>query len=271
MGSILPSVARPCLEVVNLPGITLDKSLRQQQCKPVPHRLSSHRMALTELSHGHIGRNGRAINTPPNSEASETGKPAAIRMPTYHTPPMPTPTSIQSMLKNGTEIGNVGELALNSNWGPSPGQRWPSPRSSSSVLPLARRDIGHFPTKANPRTYEHHTSSGHLQSYHPGRISGHPNAAFLHRNRSQTSSTTSRAPSKFANSGSGKSYAMMHSSLTSRSTPRHPAHINGYLWSQGDPRDSRPRSPLAYPNKVKRPGYRPYSPALTEIHRSGSR
>lgn len=185
---------------------------------------------------------------------------------------LPTPSSVQSMLRSGTELGDVGELALNPRRNPSPSQRMPSTRSSSSVPPASRKYSHRNVAGANLHPSEHDLFHSFARFNGPGSKTGSPNAAFIYRNRSQASSgIESRTPSRGPNSEDGRSYALMHSSFTSRSVPRHPMHINGYLRSQGDPRRMRPPSPLAYPTRLKRPGYRPSSPALTEIYRSGSR
>ena len=202
-------------------------------------------MVLSEVSAGHISRNGRAVETPPDSERSASRKQAAL-FPTAANEPraafLSTPASVQSMLKNGTEIGDVGGLAFNLGPRALPVQRTPSRSHSNTRF----RD--------------------------PSSNNGNPNSsAFIYRNRSQASSQTrSRTPSRGPDSEDGRSYALMHSSFTSRNVPRHPNHINGHLRSLGDPRGLRPTSPLAYPTRLNRPGYRPSSPALTESYRSGS-
>ena len=256
-------------------------SLWNSQCQSPFHHCSqtskqscNSAMALTELSAGHIGRNGRAIETPPGSDTSDTGKRAAqLRTPNdlAQVTLLPTPASIQSMLRNGTEVGDVGELAFNPNRRPSPSQLSPSTLPSS------------VPSSASKRTYryrgeayldpnENNMSHG-IPPYPASRgMDDGPSPSFTNRNRSQSSTGAQpRGQSKGPNNENGRSSAIMHRSSAARSVPRYPSHINGHLRSQGDPRGMRPRSPLVYPTRLKRPGYRPSSPSLTELHRSGSR
>ena len=232
-------------------------------------------MALTELSAGHIGRNGRAIDTPPSSDTSDTGKRAAqCRTPNdvVQVTFLPTPASIQRMLRNGTANGDIGGLAFNPNRLPSPSQQL-----SPSTLPSS------VPSSASKRNYRYrgeayldpneHNMSHSIPPYSASRgMDDSSSPSFIYRNRSQSSSGQQpRGPSKGHNDGNGRSYPMMHSSSASRSVPRYPSHINGHLRNQGDPRGMRPRSPLAYPTRLKRSGYRPPSPSLTEAYSSGSR
>ena len=226
-------------------------------------------MALTELSAGHIARNGRAIETPPGSDTSDTGKRTA-RFRTPNESPqvtlLPTPASIQSMLRNGTEIGGVGRLAFDPSRRPSPSQQL-----SQSALPSS------VPSSASKRHYryrgEAYLNPNEHNMYPSSRGMGHgssPSSIYCYRSQS-SSGTQPRGLSTGLNNENGRSYAMMHSSSASRSVPRYPSHINGHLRSQGDPRGMRPTSPLVYPTRLKRPGYRPSSPSLTEVYRSGSR
>ena len=257
-------------------------SLWNSRCESLFRRCSETRkqscnsfMALTELSAGHIGRNGRAIDTPPGSDTSDTGKRAAqCRTPNdvVQVTLLPTPASIQSMLRNGTELGDIGGLAFNPNRLPSPSQQL-----SPSTLPSS------VPSSASKRNYRYrgevyldpneHNISHSIPPYPaPRGMDDGSSPSFIYRNRSQSSSgQQSRRPSKGHNDGNGRSYPVMHSSSASRSVPRYPSHINGHLRSQGDPRGMRPRSPLVYPTRLKRPGHRPSSPSLTEAYSSWPR
>ena len=232
-------------------------------------------MALTELSAGHIGRNGRAIETPPGSDTSDTGKRAAqLRTPNdlAQVTLLPTPASIQSMLRNGTEIGDVGGLAFNPKSRHSPSQQVSPSTLPSSVPSSASKRNHRYRGEAYVDPNEHNMSHGILPYAASRGMDDGSSPSFIYRNRSQSSSGTQpRGPLKGHDNEKGRSYAMTHSSSASRSVPRYPRHINGHLQSQGHPRGMRPRSPLVYPIRLKRPGFQPSSPSLTEIYRSGSR
>lgn len=232
-------------------------------------------MPLSELSAGHIGRNGAATETPPDSDTSDTGKRAAqLRTPSgvAQIAALPTPSSVQSMLKNRTETGDVAELALRSNRKIPSSQRLSPPRLSSSVPPSASKRTHRYRDEAHG-TPDEHGMPHDFSTYHSlGLTNGGSPSTFVYRNRSQTSAATHhRGPSRGSELGDVRSYGMMQSSSTSYNIPRRPTHINGHLRSPGDLRGMRPRSPLVYPTRLKRPGYRPSSPSLTELYRSGSR
>lgn len=64
-----------------------------------------------------------------------------------------------------------------------------------------------------------------------------------------------------------RSYSMSQSSVINHGISYPRLRSTNKLQVQGDGRDLRPRSPFAYPTRLKRPGYRPSSPALKELQK----
>ena len=238
-------------------------------------------MALSELPVNHIRRNGRTVETPPDSLLDDSRYP--------QTPSngakagfMPTPSSIQSMLKNTTEIGDIGQLAFPSR-GPKkprmndvashPLQQTPPPRPSGSIRSSARKQ--HQKGGAYRQPSDRGTPYSAMRSQ-PGTVSGASSIYSMYRNRSETSfRSQSRAPSRGPSQGpegiDELSYFTVPHSRHDRNFAGHPVHPNSRLRSQAELHNMRPKSPFAYPTRLKRPGYRPSSPALSEAYRSAAR
>lgn len=192
---------------------------------------------------------------------------------------MPTPSSIQSMLRNTTEVGDIGQLAFLSR-GPNKSrsrtqapprvQQTPPPRPPGSIHSSARKH-GTAYTKPPERGVPY----GAMHSQ-PSTISGASSIYSMYRNRSETSfRSQSRAPSRGPSHGSEgvdeESYFTVQHSSSDRTFASHPIPRNFQLRSQAELHNIRPKSPFAYPTRLKRPGYRPSSPALNEAYRSGAR
>ena len=194
---------------------------------------------------------------------------------------MPTPSSIQSMLKNTTEIGDIGHVARQSR---SPRKlrtngiaSHPTQRTlPARQLGLERRHRGIVhggPPSSDDTLY----SATHSQ---PGTVSGASSIYSMYRNRSETSFRSqsraqsrvpSRGPSRGPESAHEPSHFDIYPSSRDLSLVGHRFYPNPQLRSQIATDRTRPRSPLAYPARLKRPGYRPSSPALSEVYRSASR
>lgn len=239
-------------------------------------------MALSELPIHHIGRNGRAIETTQTSLPDDrryTNAPSNGLQAGF----MPTPSSVQSMLKNTTEVGDIGQLAFQSrrpdksrvrNKAPPRVQQTPPPRPPGSVRSSARKH-GTAYTKPPERGIPYSAMRSQ-----PSTNSGASSIYSMYRNRSETSFRSqprapSRGPSRGPSHGSEgvdeESYFTIQHSSSDRTFASLPVPPNFQLRSQAELHNIRPKSPFAYPTRLKRPGYRPSSPALNEAYRSAVR
>ena len=164
---------------------------------------------------------------------------------------MNKPSSIQSMLRNTTETGDLGQFSVK----PSRVQtaiRRSSPASSSKSR--------HTPSRTR-RIRSFHNESGAYNG---------PRSPMPSPNRSRSSSFGQRpfrGPYQAPSFEDYQAYSMTQSSYTSHSlTHRYPYGV-GHHYNRLDLQNGRPRSPFAYPTRLKRPGYRPSSPSLSELNR----
>ncbi|KAI4189671.1 MAG: hypothetical protein LQ348_003766 [Seirophora lacunosa] len=164
---------------------------------------------------------------------------------------LPSTSAIQSMLKNTTELGDIGDFA-----------------AKPTGIPR------HASTKpAHPRAYQHqyvrrpydHYAAGH-QGSKIRQNRSHPNQRdpSLHHSRSLR---TNEGHSIISDSQDQRSNSVTQSSINSRRGSVHPSLLNIRPYGRPGP---RPRSPYAYPTRLKRPGHRSYYPAYTEITLSDS-
>lgn len=163
------------------------------------------------------------------------------------------PSSIQSMLRNTTETGNVGQFSIKPSRVPT---SLPRPLASKArATPSKQHHIGAKYTlfdESNSQQAPAHqrqpttisSSSGYQTQYHRGPL---------------------RAPS----SEDYKSYSMIKTSHTSHILTNRYPHVQDTYGSREGSHSQRPRSPFAYPTRLKRPGYRPSSPAFSESNKHG--
>ncbi len=157
---------------------------------------------------------------------------------------LPPTSAIQSMLKNTTELGDAGQFAVKPT---------NIPRYKSTAT-------------ARPRIHQRQQARGpnadHAVDNHISRKRHHQNPyeqrdPLLHQNRSRRtnggSSLLSDQPSD----------SLTQSSINSRRVSVHPSLLNIRPHAGAN---SRPRSPYAYPSRLKRLGHRPYSPAYSELN-----
>ncbi len=217
-------------------------------------------MPLTELPPSHIAHNGRAEQHQklPYDDSPRTGTPNG--------PPkqssMPNPSSVQSMLRNTTEMGNVGQFSVKppnisrSTQGSSSRNRATPQRNNSYN---SRHNGSNNGSPAGHRNGHHHMNDQYSPALsRSGTIASNPGAG-LHPH----SQGLHRGPSQVHPFDDYRSYSMTQSSYISHSLIQRKPHAND---SRQPPRDGyfvRPRSPFAYPTRLKRPGYRPSSPALS--------
>ena len=206
-------------------------------------------MPLSELPSNHPARNG--IGQPQDDlhdGRSRTGTPNGDETSDI----LKNPSSIQSMLRNTTETGNVGQFSI------KPSRVPPSlPRPSKARgTPSKQRQPGVY--------YNRHEDSN-------------TRATPLHSRQETTASSVSglhnqiprphRGPARSPSIEDYRSYSTSKSSYASHSLTTHHPHTNGGHGGLGGPHSLRPRSPFAYPTRLKRPGYRPSSPALSDFNK----
>ncbi|KAF6228214.1 hypothetical protein HO133_007944 [Letharia lupina] len=162
------------------------------------------------------------------------------------------PSSIQSMLRNTTETGNVGQFSI------KPSRVPPSlPRPSKArATPSKQRQPGAYYNRDEDTNIRHtplHSRQETTASNGPGFQNQIPRSH--------------RGPARSPSIEDYRSYSTTKSSYASHSLTTHHPHTNGGHGGPGGPHNLRPRSPFAYPTRLKRPGYRPSSPALSEFNK----
>ncbi|OBT67646.1 hypothetical protein VE03_03849 [Pseudogymnoascus sp. 23342-1-I1] len=174
--------------------------------------------------------------------------------------PLLLPSGLNSMLKNTTETGDIGIFSIK----PSRLPRHPA------VTRAAGR------TRSNGNNHHHRRPESQLP-YHGPRVFSLPSTiddrsrlpsyardatsevASLYESSSQKSSESS----KILEDQDRRSYSMTVSSFPGYKLAN--PHSSTSLSSQIDPNEAqRPRSSFQYPARLKRPGFRPSSPALTD-------
>ncbi|MCJ1299740.1 hypothetical protein MMC08_002533 [Hypocenomyce scalaris] len=206
-------------------------------------------MPLSEISSNSAGRKrtaGSSIESPSNGTIP-TLKSSAQRKADFK----PTPSSLQAMLKNTTETGNVGQFSIKPTRIPYPTTRRASQRQMSSD------------TRASAQRHpeQHRESEQAKEKYIPFRSYRDTTASSVISLYQSESQKSLHVPSETDNQDY-HSYSMTQSSRNSYSVSNQRSFAN--LRAPGE----LTRSPLAYPTRLKRPGYRPSSPALSDFSRS---
>lgn len=171
--------------------------------------------------------------------------------------PMLMPSGLNSMLKNTTETGDIGMFSIKPTKLPRHnGSATLSslPKAAYHDLAAASPDFSLFkgPQPQRPRFDDRRR----LPSYNRDITS---EVASLYETNSMKSSVSSRV----FDDTEQRSYSMTQTSVNVSRLANHRSYAS--LRSQGDMGvGQRPRSPFAYPSRLKRPGFRPCSPALTD-------
>ena len=212
-------------------------------------------MPLSELPPGHVGRNGfveEPTGRSPEGSLSNKNPTLGARHGFLE-----TPSSIQSMLKNTTETGDVGQFWIKPAQVPSMVHRMPKPPNAATPVHAKKRQVGehYYPQKDNFQ-----------RLMYPGNAD--PSMVTTSYHTRNQRSYRGRIASAGGEEGE-RSYSMTQSSSTSQSFSHRPSPTDFHLHDQENLRGSRPRSPFAYPTRLKRPGYRPSSPALSDYNRPG--
>ena len=201
-------------------------------------------MPLSEISRNSIGRNGKIPDSPTTSILNAyTGNQSDIET---------APSSIHSMLRNTTETGDIGLFSIKPTRAPYP-ISYASPRTSgfsSAVDGLPQHQLRQLYGRGSHR--ERQTGNGRLnslQSYH-----GTSTSSIISMYQSESQKSFQPRVGRYRNNDQ-RTFSMSQTSLVSYSLSNHRSYGN-----------LRPRSPFAYPTRLKRPGYRPSSPALTDLN-----
>lgn len=207
---------------------------------------------LTELS---VNRPGKTRQISLNGLSTNSGKvrPASLAL-SEQPSSLPAASAIQSMLKNTTELGDIGSYVTKAT---------KLPRQRSTTIGHSRDHQHHRPRAPSSSAY---APGNHISErrYHQPRcdhrehsLRHNPSLRETNRDHSLTSDSQDQRSDSLTQSSSLNSRRLsVHPSLRSIRPYGHPA--------------PRPRSPLAYPSRLKRPGYRPSSPAFSELNRSDS-
>lgn len=213
-------------------------------------------MPLTELPHNHISRNRS------RSARSEDASQRSDKRPVKASAPDP----LQSMLKTTTEIGDVGGLALRPSRIPHPVRSDYSRRPDGFNGLANHHDHGFRRRRSRYQVHPERRPGALLAS--KGKVLSR--SASIHGGDCSTPSpTTSQNLSNYDHKYENRSYSLTQSSRTSYSLSNYPS--NASLNDFGEPHLVRPRSPFAYPTRLKRPGFRPSSPAFSQYNGSDLR
>ena len=214
-------------------------------------------MPLTEVSINLAGRNANGVpRSEPlhkvNGQAADVGD----RAKAAH---VPDPSSIQTMLKNTTEIGDLGQLPINAfRKPPSAFKGLPEIRHGGSSVSRRhlRAPIGSCPYDENDAQHPSIASRRNFPTCSPS------SGLLSQGSRSLRARPGGQDREDF------RSWSMDQNSYVNHALAnRHPYLNHGHQARSIGPA-GRPRSPFAYPTRLKRPGYRPSSPALSDIHQS---
>ncbi|OBT41799.1 hypothetical protein VE00_08282 [Pseudogymnoascus sp. WSF 3629] len=195
-------------------------------------------------------------NHPGSNAGHEAHRPYNVAM--ENNDPLLIPSGLNSMLKNTTETGDIGIFSIKPSRLPrhpaitraagrtrSNGSNY---RRAESQLPYHGPRVFSLPSTIDDRS--------RLPSYGRDATS---EVASLYENSSQKSSESS----KILEDQDRRSYSMTVSSFSGYRLAN--PHSSTSLSSQIDPNDAqRPRPSFQYPTRLKRPGFRPSSPALTD-------
>ena len=207
---------------------------------------------LTDLPSGHPNRN--ASSEQPGHTMGKIGVP-------HHTPKSElTPlsisnkSSVQNMLRNDTELG------LSTQFTPKHAYKPPSllhPGSSGRLF--SNRGPSGFYT--DPRSLNDQENVDLRQGVNYDTLKLASNAANPGRMAYYNQHSRETVEEY-------RSWSMTQRSYANHALERHP-HQTVTYHSRGIGPNGRPRSPYAYPTRLKRPGYRPSSPAWSDINQTG--
>lgn len=208
-------------------------------------------MALSELPVNHIARNGMAMGrSRPLGDLQSPLPRISDKVGDFSR----DPSTVHSMLKNTTETGDVGPFSMKPN-------RFP--HSTPRMIPTHNVAGQQDASRRSSSKQRHGDIQHNMSTSHPGNLTSSSVVSVYLTQNQRSYRPSSRGPI----SDDERSYSIARSSHTNRSVPSPRLHSSHRFQGQGDMQGARPRSPYAYPTRLKRPGYRPSSPAYSDINR----
>jgi len=209
-------------------------------------------MSLAHIPQNHIRRNGQPSQSPVAQRESRLH--SGIPNGDENAEILRKPSSIQSMLRSTTETGDVGQFSTK------------PPRVTTFSTRLSPASSK---TRATPGKHRHpapyynglHGYSGHHDGESPHQGTTTSNGSGFH-------GQGRRGPHRMPSFEDYQSYSITQGSYNSHGLNSRHHYANSHNRSRADLHNDRPHSPFAYPTRLKRPGYRPSSPALSELNKS---
>jgi len=209
-------------------------------------------MSLADIPQNHIRRNGQPSQSSVTLRESKlhSGSPNGDK----NAEILRKPSSIQSMLRNTTETGDVGQFSIK------------PPRVTTSS---PRLSPGSNKTRVTPSKHRHPVP---YYNGHPGHNGQHgpgsPRQGSIASNGSGFHSQGRHGSHRMPSFEDYPPYVMTQGAYNNNDlNGRHP-YTNGHDRSRAAVHNNRPHPPFAYPTRLKRPGYRPSSPAFSELNKS---
>lgn len=161
------------------------------------------------------------------------------------------PRACEGMLKTTTETGDIGMFSIKPSRVP---QSIGTPRKRGTSF---NRENGHQKPRQNFQPYGVPVVDDRkrLPSYARDAAS---EVISMYENASQKSA------SRVFDEPDYRSYSMTQTSYSSYTLSNHRSYNSLRSQAEANPQVQRPRSPFAYPARLKRPGFRPSSPALAD-------
>ena len=211
--------------------------------------MEHYRPPKRSVSHGTL-RGSYAYHGRPSPSSSHHVRPLhkPLRSVNENSSLLPSPGALESMLKTTTETGDIGIFSIKPIT--SPQRRGTFSDMGQSLRPQPR------PRRSVDELYGHYH-----RSRHPGNRDTTSELLTMYTSDSQRSIGSSFSPASTEEPG------FRSSSMTtygSRCLPHHGSTTTLQSQGSGSSQLQRPRSPFPYPTRLKRPGVRPVSPALTD-------
>ncbi|KAF2793697.1 hypothetical protein K505DRAFT_199852, partial [Melanomma pulvis-pyrius CBS 109.77] len=205
-------------------------------------------MPLTDRDPNTSGRTSRASNMSAGSRGLQKGHGAAGRSDLFSSTP-----AIMSMLRTSTEIGEIAGLPYDSS-------RGPSRRGASSRLSTCSSQSNTSRRASSSHQVRPSASSGAPRSTRDNNV-----PQYIPDTLSPTIMNLPCSSPLFPRSRDSRDkHRSLSMTNTSQPTFRLSANRSFASLRAHEP-IQRPRSPYRYPTRLRRPGYRPASPALSDI------